>query len=164
MKFQFWPSRGKSLGTPDLNVCWVASNWQAIPDPFMLFHSAQIKIPTILYTNTFSLLHPFSALLLLSQTLRPHLVLLPNPSPPLAPPPSSSLVQSRLAPHVAGLLTGLGPGNDASPYVCAAAAVLNREDKCGILNIRIIVSLPLSAVLCGRQRRETLPMDLSVHN
>ncbi|KAI9540873.1 hypothetical protein NQZ68_036209, partial [Dissostichus eleginoides] len=51
--------------------------------------------------------------------------------------------QSWLAPHVAGLLTGLVCCNDASPYVRAAAAGLNREDKCGILNIRAIVSLPL---------------------
>lgn len=68
----------------------------------------------------------------------------PPPQPPALP---SSHTQSRPPPHVAGLLTDLGSGNDASPYVCAAAAVLNRENKCGILNIRIIVSLPLTAVL-----------------
>lgn len=59
----------------------------------------------------------------------------------------SALDQSRLAPHVAGLLTGFGSGNDVSPYVHAAAAALNGKNKCGILDIRIIVSLPLTAVL-----------------
>lgn len=71
---------------------------------------------------------------ILSSSLTPDLSLL---SPFVSP------MQSWLAPHVAGLLTGLVCCNDASPYVCAAAAGLNREDKCGILNIRAIVSLPL---------------------
>lgn len=125
----------------------------------MLFHSGLIKTTKKYCTQTD--FHPFSPLFLLSQTLRPHRVLLPNLSPPLALPP---LMRSRPGPPTSqGLLAGLGSCNDASPYVCAAAAALNREDKCGILNIRIIVSLPVSAVLRGRRGRKTPPLDSSGH-
>lgn len=75
------------------NVHWVRANWQPTPDPFTLFHSGEIKIPPIPDTKSFSLLHPLSlsSLLFLSQTLLPHRVLLPNPWPPFALPPSSAL-------------------------------------------------------------------------
>lgn len=60
-------------------------NWQAIPDPFMLFHSGKIKIHPILYANSFSLLlPPCSSCLkhsshILSSSLTPDLPSLSHP-------------------------------------------------------------------------------------
>lgn len=81
----------------------------------------------------------------------------------LTPHPPHLSCRADWPPTSLGLLTSLGSCNDDSPYVCAAAAALNREDKCGIFNILIIVSLPLSAVPCCGPKREMLTVDLSVH-
>lgn len=87
-----------------------------------------------------------------------------TPWPPLALPPSSALPSHEPRAEPAGPPHRVpinGPRFTVMmpllPYVCAAAALLNREDKSGILNIRIIVSLPLSAAVCVRQRSWRCP-------